>query len=99
MAIPREQIKLRISKILSCKGAEIRLNRKFLPEQTVILSFTVNPREEPYRDNTWKESPEGGDRVYLRKAGSSAKTHLYSEPLKWMAESAPFTRTARSNQG
>ena len=53
------KLNLEISKILSCKGAEIRLNRKFLPEQTVILSFTVNPREEPYRDNTWKESPEG----------------------------------------
>lgn len=53
------KLNLEISKILSCKGAEIRLNRKFLPEQTVMLSFTVNPREEPYRDNTWKESPEG----------------------------------------
>lgn len=53
------RLNLGISKILSCKGAGARLNRKQLPLQTIILSFTVNPREEPYRDNTWIEFPEG----------------------------------------
>ena len=53
------KLNLEISKILSCKGAGTRLDRKQLPHQTVNLSFTVNLREEPYRDNTWIEFPEG----------------------------------------
>ncbi|MGY4822925.1 hypothetical protein [Stutzerimonas chloritidismutans] len=53
------RLNLEISKILSCKGAGARLNRKQLSQQTVMLTFTVSPREKPYRDNTWIEFPEG----------------------------------------
>ena len=53
------KLNLEISKILICKGAGARLNRKQLPQQTVMLTFTVSPGEKPYRDNTWIEFPEG----------------------------------------
>lgn len=53
------RLNLEISKILSCKGVGARLNRKQLSQQTVMLTFTANPREKPYRDNTWIEFPEG----------------------------------------
>lgn len=53
------KLNLEISKILNCRGAGARLDRMQLPQRTVTLSFTVNPREEPYRDNTWIEFPEG----------------------------------------
>lgn len=53
------KLNLEISKILNCKGAGAALRRERLLQQTVTLSFTVNPREQPYRDNTWIEFPEG----------------------------------------
>lgn len=53
------KLNLGISKILNCRNAGARLNRRQLPQQTVTLSFSVNPREEPYRDNTWIEFREG----------------------------------------
>ncbi|WP_241786399.1 hypothetical protein [Stutzerimonas stutzeri] len=62
------KLNLEISKILNCRGVGARLSKEQLQEQTITLSFTVNPKEQPYRDNTWIEFP-GGWKPCLPKEG------------------------------
>lgn len=50
---------LEISKILNCRGAGAYLVRDKLPSTRIILSFYVNPEEEPSHDDTWVKFPAG----------------------------------------
>ena len=50
---------LELSKLLSCKGAGAHLVRDELPGKTVRLDIQADPKERPYRDDTWLKLPEG----------------------------------------